>query len=307
TMALRRARAQHPEQYAAYKAELAQAAREKGIDPATLDQYQNPVLVRVRVDEVDRAKFAKEANTQAILGMSDTERARADAARLSTGDLTRFQASDNIDADISRTPNREFVRSFMGKLPEGERAALMDRHGELTQSGRQRIKAAMFTRVYDDARLADKIFESTDNDTRNITNGIMSSLGSVARADELARSGQRSREYAIAGDVAAAVNKLSSIKRDGKQTVEMYLQQHSLFGDDLTPTQKKILVALHERRRSGKAVGELLNGWAELVERQPPPQQAGLFGGTGQTSKEELVERWLTQPARPQAQQSLFF
>lgn len=305
TMALRRAAEMHPDQYAAYKEEVARIARERGIDPAALESYKNPVLVRVRQDKVDRAAFAKEANTQTILGMSDTERAKSDAARLTTGDLLRFNASDNIDSDINRASNRDFVRSFMGKLPEGERAALMDRNGELTQTGRQRIKAAMFTRVYNDTRLADKIFESTDNDTRNITNGMMGSLGSIARADELARTGQRQKDLAISGDVAAAVNKLAAIKSDGKQTVEMYLAQQAMFGDDLTPTQKRIMVALHERRRSSKQVGELLSSWSDLVERQPPPNQGGLFGDMGQPSKDELIDRWLSQPQQ-QPQRSLF-
>jgi len=305
TMALRRAAEMHPDQYAAYKEEVARIARERGIDPAVVEKYKNPVLVRVRTDKVDRAAFAKEANTQTILGMSDTERAKSDAGKLTTGDLLRFNASDNIDTDINRASNRDFVRSFMAKVPEGERAALMDRNGELTQTGRQRIKAAMFTRVYNDTRLADRIFESTDNDTRNITNGLMGSLGAVARADEMARSGQRQKDLAISGDVAAAVNKLAAIKSDGKQTVEMYLSQQSMFGDDLTPTQKRIMVALHERRRSAKQVGELLNSWAGLVERQPPPNQGGLFGDMGQPTKDELIDRWLSQPEY-QPQRSLF-
>jgi len=180
TMALQRAASLHPEQYAAYREAVREIAKERGIDPAALEQYKAPVLVRMRVDDVDRVAFAQEANTQTILGMSDTERARSDAARITTENLVVFEAGDNIDTDIRRASNRDMVRAFVSRIPEGERAALMDRGGELTQSGVKRLKAAMFTRVYDDARLSDRIFESTDNDMKNITNAMMGTLRSFS-------------------------------------------------------------------------------------------------------------------------------
>jgi hypothetical protein len=83
----------------------------------------------------------------------------------------------------------------VGNTPEVERAAMIDRNGNLTKTGENRVKAAMFNRVYDSPTLSDRIFESTDNDIKNITNGIMNSLGDTSRAEELIRTGQRDKDW----------------------------------------------------------------------------------------------------------------
>lgn len=293
TMALKLAADAYPEQYGAYVENVKAAAREKGIDPAAVEKMKRPVLVRVRVDNVDRAAFAAEANTAAIMSMSETERARQDAGRISAADLIAFESTGTLEADLKRTANRPFVRSFVADLPETDRASVMDRTGELTQAGARRIAAAMFTRVYNDAALSDRIFESQDNDIKNITSGLMQSLGPLAKSEELARTGQRESGLSIAGDIAAATRKLASIKERGDMTPEMYLAQGALFGDDLTPAQRQIFTALNERRRSAKAVREFVEGWSNLVEREPHPSQIGLFGPSQSASKEQLVSRWL--------------
>jgi len=293
TMAIRQLANEDSEKYQDYKRRLRETAHERGIDPHEVDKMQHPVLVRVRQSDVDRVKFTEDANTRAGLDMSDTERSKSDARRISTAELTNFNSTGSVDADLKRSDNRVFVRSFVAELPPNERAAMMDRNGELTQSGSKRIKAAMFTRVYDDQQLADRIFESNDDDMKNISNGMMGSLGRDARAEEMTLNGQRQKDLSISHDVAVAVDTLGAIKSGGKMTVDEYLNQGSMFGSGMTPTQKKILIALNERRRSAKQVEEMLTDWSALVEQQPDPNQAGMFGSTGAT-KDELVDRWLS-------------
>jgi len=305
TMALRRANQLHPDKYTSYTENIRKMAAERGIDPAAVDQFENPVLVRVRVDDVDRAAFAQEANTAAILGMSATERAATDSSRISTAALINFEtgSSRTIDEAITRRNNREFVTDFIGKIPESERADLMDRSGQLTQAGINRIKGAMFTRVYNDTQLADTIFESPDSDIKNITNAMMNSLGPLAGAEEMVKSGQRSSELSIAGDITTAVKKYQSLK-EIDMPVEMYLRQTSMFGDtDITPTQKAILTKLHENRRSAKALTQLLTGWADVVERQPHPDQGSMFGPVT-VDRDQLISDWLESDGSKQ--QSLF-
>lgn len=304
TMAIRQLAHEDSEKYKEYKQRLREIARERGIDPREIDTMKAPVLVRVRQSDVDRVAFTEDANTRAGLDMSDTERSKSDARRISTGDLMNFTSTGSIDQDLKRTDNRTFVRAFVAELPANERAAVMDRTGDLTQTGVKRIKAAMFTRVYDDQQLADRIFESNDDDMKNISNGMMGSLGRVARAEELARSGQRNPDLTISHDVAVAVDTLGTVKAGGKMSVEEYLNQGNMFGAAITPTQRKILIALHERRRSGKHVEELLSNWASLVEQQPDPHQTGMFGNTSLT-KDELVDRWLSTQGNA-AQTSMF-
>lgn len=294
-LALRRAAADYPTNYVAYRQRLAEVAEERGIDPADLSTYRRPVLVRRRLTEVDRVEFAHEANTAAVLGMSDTERARSDAQRISAAAIGQLEIGDDTDRALNSPRNRDFIRSFVAQLPENERAAIIDSEGDLNQSGVRRIKAALFNRVYDSPALSNRIFESTDNDIKNVTNGLMGSLGRLAQAEEKVRQGQRDPDLALAGDIAASVEKFATLKEEGTD-VSTYLAQGQLFGRELSPTQERILEALDERRRSGKQVQELVNSWADVVDTQPDPRQGALFGDPA-PKKEELVERWLKQPA----------
>jgi len=293
SMALRRARDQHPEQYAKYQQELKKTAQDKGLDPASLEGFDNPVLVRVRKTDVDRVEFAKEANTASILGASDTERARSDASRISSEHLQQITTRDSIEATIKAPANRDFVRSFVANTPEVERATMIDRNGTLTASGENRIKAAMFNRVFDSPELSDRIFESTDNDIKNVTNGIMNSLGSMSRAEELVRTGQRSSGLSIAGDITKTVQVYSSLK-DRNLSVSDFLAQGALFGRELNAPQEKILVEIDKRRRSGKQLSEFFGGWSDLIEGEPHPSQGSLFGGGGGRSKDQLIDAWIS-------------
>jgi hypothetical protein len=303
SMALQKAAKDHPEQYDKYKKRLAETAAEKGIDPDEVGKMRNPVLVRVRTDDTDRVQFAKDANTSGALGMSDSERARNDASRIKSESLQNIQAQGDLDTTLRSPRNRDFVRSFVANTPETERAEMMDKTGNLTQRGEKRIKAAMFNRVYDSPELTDRIFESTDNDVKNITNGMMNSLGNVSKAEELVRTGQRAGDISISDDITKAVNVYTTLKQRG-MSVDDYLSQGQMFGRELTPTQEKIMVELHSRRRSGKQVKEFLDGWNELVEAEPHPQQTSMFGPGGR-SKDELVDTWIER-ARTGGQMGMF-
>lgn len=291
SMALQKAQKDYPEQYEKYKKRLAETASERGIDPAEVEKMKNPVLVRVRIDDTDRVQFAKDANTSGALGMSDSERARNDASRIRSEHLQNIQAQGDLDTTLRSPRNRDFVRSFVANTPETERAEMMDKSGNLTQRGEKRIKAAMFNRVYDDPNLTDRIFESTDNDIKNITNGMMNSLGNVSKAEELVRTGQRNSDLSISDDITKAVNVYTSLKQRG-MSVDDYLSQGQMFGRELNQTQEKIMVELHSRRRSSKQVKDFFDGWNDLIEAEPHPQQTSMFGPGGR-SKSELVDTWI--------------
>jgi len=260
-----------------------------GVDPS---DYKEPVLVRVVVGEYDRLDFTKAANESAVLQMSDSERAKSDALKISAEDLLALELGDDTDRAIQHPRNRGFIRSFLNNYAENERATMIDRDGGLTQSGLTRVKSALFNRVYDNDRLSDRLFESLDNDVKNITNGLMGSLGQLGQAEELIKRGERN-DYSMAHDIGVATEKLSALKNDGL-TVDVYMKQEQMFGRDLTDIQEKILVELDKRKRSGKQVKEFITAWADLVLREPSPKQASFIAG--KPSKEELVDRWLNPP-----------
>jgi hypothetical protein len=293
--ALRRAVRDYPEKYQEYRDELVARAGERGLDQAAVSQMKNPVLVRIRLDEGNRVEFAREANTAGVLAMSETEQSRTDADRLKTGDILRFNlgATGDLATDIERRDNREFVRSFMGAVPETERGALMGKEGELTQAGNKRIQAAMFTKVYDDTQVAALHFESTDSNVKNITGGLMNSLGDMAKAEEMIRSGSRAEDLSITEDITVAVKTYKSVKDRDDMTVEMYLDQGQMFDEHkITPTQTKILKGLHERSRSSKKIKSWIGSWGNVVQQQPHPDQGTMFD-TGGTDREVLIDAWL--------------
>src|SRR6266542_5637187 len=72
-LALRKAREAFPAQWNAYQSRLRQVAGSFGIDAAELEGMRSPVLVRERIETVDRAAFASEANAPPVLQMSTLE------------------------------------------------------------------------------------------------------------------------------------------------------------------------------------------------------------------------------------------
>jgi major membrane immunogen (membrane-anchored lipoprotein) len=258
---------------------------------------------------VDRVKFAQEANSAAVLGMSDTERARSDAGRVSSEMLRNLKIGDNDDLGtaINKASNREFVRSFTSQLPDNERAELVTRTGELTQTGQRRIQAAIFNRTYDSPGLSDRIFESQDNEVKNVTNGLVASAARIGQAEELVRAGRRG-DYSISGDVIAVTQKYADLRAKG-QSVADYRQQGALFGRELTPNQERLLAVIEDNRRSGVKIRQVFENYADRVINSDDPNQGALFSGA-KISREEFVSRWLDdiegQQTQPQRQTSLF-
>jgi hypothetical protein len=283
-----------PSKYDEYRTAVLARARELGIDTEAVQGMSNPVLVRRRISDVDRVAFAREANQETILGQSAVEVARQDADLISDEMIDSLQIGETQTPDeaLRSSRNTDFVRSFLQRLPENERAELMTAEGEISQSLINRLKAAIFSKAFPTSGdLGGRIFESVDDNVRNLTGGLMGAIVQLVKAERLAGAGLRSADLTIAEDLAAAVQKFSDL-REQRMSVDDYMRQGKLFGEDLTETQLQILAALDERSRSSKQVRELIGGWADLVEQSPNPNQANMFGDAP-PGKEELIVRWL--------------
>lgn len=283
-----------PAKYDEYRAAVLQRVRELGIDEGAVLGMTNPVLVRRRISDVDRVSFAREANQEAVLSQSAVEVARQDA------DLISDEMIDDLQIGETQTPdealrsgrNADFVRSFLQKLPENERAGLMTAEGEIAQSLVNRLKAAIFAKAFPTSgELGGRIFESVDDNVKNLTSGLMGAVVQLVKAERLAGSGVRGTDLTIAEDLAVAVQKFSELRSE-RMSVDDYMMQGKLFGEELTEDQLRILQALGERSRSSKAVRELVSGWADLVEQSPNPNQLNMFGDPP-PNRQELISRWL--------------
>jgi hypothetical protein len=294
-MGLMRAAAEHPDQYDSYVDALEERIRDYGLNPKDLESIKHPVLVRVRISEVDRVKFAQEANAMATISPSAIENARTDAANISIAMLRNLQVAENESIeDALRAPkNQAFARQFLATLPEMVQAALIDSKGYLNRDGVHRMAMAIFVSAFQGdtgLRLAEKAFETVDMDVRNIINAIARSIGKIAEAEALTHSKQRPMELSIADDLAQTVVVYAAIKNNPSLTVEKYFAQSQMFTRELTDFQEKMLVVIDQYRRSSKKLGAILAAYAESVINLPPTSQASLIP-TPEPTKEELWER----------------
>ena len=165
----------------------------------------------------------------------------------------------------------------------------MDSRGGLSVEGVNRLERAMFAYVLPGSageRLARLIFEESESIDR-IATGLRQALPKLGQMEDLIRAGQRARDFSLGADVAAAVEKMRDLRGQGL-SINDYLRQYKLFSE-LSPFQEQLLLQLDERRKSGRAVAELFNAYADAVIRMAPTNQASLFGQDNKMSREEAL------------------
>jgi hypothetical protein len=282
TLALRRAADQYPEQYGQYVEQMRANLGEYGLDESALQGVNRPVLVRERLSDVDRAAFAAEANNAGLLQMSAFERAAQDAANLSDDAVSSIVVGegDTIASALRRTENRDLVRQWVGALAPNEQAGVIDAAGNLSAQGYERLANALLMRTYGEGagtRLVQAFVESADPQVRNVQTAIMASLPDVARAEALVRAGQRDAGLSVAEDVAAAVDMLARLRREGVRVGD-YLGQRAMFERELTPFQEELLTFFDRNARRQGAIRDTLRDYAVRVENSADPNQMGMFG-----------------------------
>ena len=269
-----------------YKKWLAENAEMFGLDKEAIVDINNPVLVRVRQTEVDRAKFAQEANEQSVAAMSATEQAKVDATKLTGGILDMFVPSET--GEIHRLANADFIRGFMDKVVgPSERGRYVTADGVLSQEGITRIKNAIFARAYGDTSAISALAESTDNNVKNITNAMLIAAPKLAKVKEGIEQGDL-HKLDITPDIAASMKKLSHL-RDVGDSVQDYLSQSTLFGEEISDIAKSLLKLFDANKRHTKKISGVLNNYADAVTAIGNPKQETIFAKINPTKEETLI------------------
>jgi GGDEF domain-containing protein len=291
-MALRFAKENYPDKWQQYQNALAMRAQELGID---ISGIENPILVRVRKDDVDRAAFAREANQIAVMAMSPAEKALQDAKFISDEALKNIQFPENVNEVvpiIASSKNADFVRSFVQQLPANERASMMDASGRLSSVGAQRIINAMFARVYANeagARLITAFSESLDVSIRSLQSVLFRTLPAMANLEAQIGMGVVSPEYSIANDLSAAVDVIARLKQQG-MSVKEFLSQATLFPtDDLTGFQRSLVKMIDDVGRETRKLDAVIRTYVDMALKQPPANQMTMFD-VGRISKQDLFD-----------------
>lgn len=257
----------------AYRAWLADNAERFGLTRQQVEGMQQPVLVRERLGNVDRAEFARQANESAVAAMSPTEQAMSDARRIT--DLTGLVA--NEDGTINMAQSADFVRQFIQQaVAPTERGTMLQANGQLSQAGMTRLRNAVFAKAYGDADILAMLTESTDANVRNILAGMLRAAPEVAKLTDLAQAGAR-QDADIAGPLVEAVRLFSQLRSEGR-TVQQFMAQGSMFGDGLSPEIAAMLEAVSLNARAPKRIAEMINGMVDSVNALGDSRQMGMFG-----------------------------
>ena len=287
-MAIQKATAAGGDKATAYRKYIFEHSKEFGLSRSSLAQLRKYMLVREVVDDIDADTM------QDIIGstaggsrMGASEQAKADAKKIKPRDLDSYV--DNEQGDLTTAANQDFVARVLYRIVgKNERNAYTDEHGNVNADGIQRVKRALFSLAYNDDGLIDKMAESTDDNIRNVSRGLMSAAPAFARVNLAVKDGQ-AYEYDAGKTISDAVKHLDALRREGKP-VKDYLNEQSMFSEyQDTDEVREVLRFFDENKRSGKKIGIFLNGMARSILEQGSPNQTSLMDG-GRATLGEIIK-----------------
>jgi hypothetical protein len=290
SLALRYIRDREPQKLAAYRNMLQDRAAQFGIDPASFVTMKNPVLVRELDDEgIDLVQFARESNEKRQLAASAAEDAINDVERISDTRIAYLAIGDNqsVDGALLSPSNKGVVNEFIESFSVAQRGSLIDKEGNLSAAGRERLKNALLAKTFQSdigKRLAAIFIDSADPGIKTIEAGVYGALGKLSKVESAIRSGAKASEYSIEADIAAAVEMLARLRQQGF-TVREYLHPDqigtlvTMHESELTELQEQLLEHLDLISRRQKMVREFLQEYADTVMGDTPNmQQTSMFG-----------------------------
>ena len=272
-----------------------------GVNPEKVAKMKEPVLVRVRKTDVDRAQFAVEANQDDKLSYSATERAKSDAKRITGALLDLFNPDES--GNFISSGNMKFIQGFLSSLGEHEAAQYLTTDGKPTQALVQRIKCAVFSKAYNDDRLLEMVADQTKTDLQNMLNALMLAAPKFieAQAADGATKGQiedvstsivDSIEKSLDRRIVDAILDAAAVIEKAKfnnQAVSEYVDQLGLFGD-LPEGVAELAVFMAINNRSAKKLSIAFKAMADFAEKSAlDNQNFGLFGDPEPVSIKDAV------------------
>ena len=270
-----------------YREWLVEEAEYFGFSADQVENFTTPILVRIRTSEVDRVQFTVEANQDDKLSFSATERARSDAKRLDENLLALFTPGD--DGDLLTAGNQKFILGFLKSIGDTEAAQYMTTEGKPTQALVTRIKAAIFSKAYNDDRLLEMMADQTKPDLQNMLNALGTAAPKFIEAQAVSRGDiqdvsssivdgiEQALDKRVMNAIIDAANTIIAAKQNDQDIVE-FVKQQGLFGD-LGEGVPELAVFLSKNSRSSKKMGLLFKAMAEFAEKQAIDQlNMGLFG-----------------------------
>jgi hypothetical protein len=266
--AIRRAFEMFPDRAQAYRDYLAA----QGYDTTGVAM---PVLVRERVtplSDIERKAFVQEANQSSTMALSPVEMAQIDVTAMAPSVVEVWRGGAVTDA-----VNRDFVRAFVGQLPQAQRNSLMDANGLLSPDGAKRIERALLAAAYEDRDLLNTLIDSQDNNIRSIGGALLDSAGQWLQMRGLARDGVIDAGYDVTPQLVEAARVINQLREQGGKVREWLAQTDLMSERD--PTVDAFVKAFYNEdltRAVGRdAINDVLGAYAKMASSQ---DTAGLFG-----------------------------
>ena len=250
TMAIRRKYSQGDNSYRDY-------LESQGFDTSSME---NPVLVMRRTTKIDepsdRQAYVDMVNRESGLRYNATDQSRSDASYLDPETIFKVKPGP-----LTSENNADFVRSFFTKMPGSERNALVDAKGNLSQRGVNRIEAALVDNAYGHKEVIKRAFESTDNNSKNLTGALTDSSGSWAKMRQAIKDGQIDASHDITEELMNGVDKIL-LARDKNRPIAEIMDQIDMYA---SPTTKEVYSLLFngDKVASRNTIAARLNKYAE--------------------------------------------
>jgi hypothetical protein len=279
TAAIRTVYDRLPDQAAAYRGWL----EANGHDTTGFHQ---PVLIGRRLEDMgaDRATFARSL-TDSGLRLNAVEQALSDARHLSPDALYLAKPGE-----VDSAANRDLVRSFLGKIPQSERGAMVTKAGQLSANGKRRLEAALNARAYGDADLVARLYEHPDPNIKTVGHGLKEAAIPWAKMRDAVRSGEIAAGQDITDAVTSAVKSIMRARDEG-QPVWLVMNQGDLFHSDIAQAAARMFFKDDEMSlmASQKAIAANLSDYAK--ETLKNTEAGRLFG---EPLKPEEIARAVT-------------
>lgn len=183
-----------------------QALEEAGYDTAG---YAQPMLALEQVTQLSpeaQRQFAVEANQSQVADLSPEEIADIDRQALSGGTVLDFNGGDVLDEG-----NRMFVERYLSNLARPERAAVVDRHGNLTADGKARLENALVAYAFGEEMpsVIQRFTSGRDHQTRTIVSALAAVAHRWSEVSQRMKAGLLAGEFDMTPEVAMALHNLS--------------------------------------------------------------------------------------------------
>ena len=253
-----------------YKEELVNDAAH-GIDPKTIADMKQPVLVRVMPKSFITPNIGDISNVSGISGLSAIDSAKQDANRI---DINSLKFYDNGD------PHIDSLRDFVNAMPVSEHPDLKDLFGQPSKKAEDRLMNAVFWKAYGNEQLINLYGPTRDAESRLVLN----SLGTVApKMAQLDGAG----EYDIRPYVTQAAEAAVNARRRNIPLEDMAKQMD--IGTN--PYTQRILQMFADSGRSGKKITEGLNNLANAALEEHNRTDTDMFGEVPKRSLDEVFKK----------------